>query len=61
MTGLWRRLRTASRKAGKRRDELAGEKALLDHERQEREKVDPQTPIPPMRSSNDWAGWSGPL
>jgi hypothetical protein len=60
MTGLWRRLRDAYRRSGKRRDELAGEKVLLEHERQERGSVEAETPIPPMRSTNDWSGWSGP-
>ena len=59
MTSLWRRLRDAYRRSEKRRDELAGEKVLLEHERQERENSDPRTPIPPMQNKSDWSSRSG--
>ena len=55
---LWQRLRTSYTKSEKRRDEIAVEKALLEHEQQERENA-AQAPIPTMRNNTDWSGWSG--
>jgi hypothetical protein len=60
VTNLWGRLRDAYRRSERRRGERAGEKVVLEREQQERERVEPETPIPPMRSTNDWSGWSGP-
>jgi hypothetical protein len=57
---LWQRLRAAYRKSEKRRDEIAAEKFLLEHEEQERENTDTRTPIPAMRNNTDWSGWAGP-
>jgi hypothetical protein len=57
---LWQRLRVSYRKSEGRRDEIAVERALLEHEQQERENADMRTPIPPMRNNTDWSGWAGP-
>jgi hypothetical protein len=56
---LWQRLRVSYRKSERRRDEIAVEKALLEHEQQEREDADPRTTIPPMRNNTDWSGGAG--
>jgi hypothetical protein len=57
---LWQRLRASYWKSEKRRDEIAVEKALLEHEQQERESADTRTSIPAMRNNTDWSGWAGP-
>jgi hypothetical protein len=44
-----------------RRDEIAAEKLLLEHEQQERQNADTLTPIPAMRNNTDWSGWTGPF
>ena len=57
---LWQRLRASYGKSEKRRDEIAVEKALLEHEQQERQNAGTRTPIPAMRNNTDWSGSSGP-
>ena len=61
MTSLWKRVRAAYRRSEERRDELVEEKVLLEQERRQRERVEPETAIPQMRESTNWADWSSPL
>jgi hypothetical protein len=57
----WRWIRRSYRKSEKRRDEIAAEKLLLEHEQQERQNADTLPPIPAMRNNTDWSGWTGPF
>jgi hypothetical protein len=61
MFGLWRRLRRAYGRSENRLDELAVERAMLEHEEEERRKAEPTVPIPSMRNNVDWGDWGAGL
>jgi len=56
---LRERLRSLRRRSEERRDEVAIEAAVLEHEQAERESHEPTVATPPMRNNTDWSGWSG--
>jgi hypothetical protein len=57
---VWQRLRRAARRSKERRDEIAIERALLEHEQEARQNATPEAGIPPLRNNTDWSQWAGP-
>jgi hypothetical protein len=57
---VWQRIRRVYRRSEKRRDEVAAEKLLLEHDEQARRSTDTRTSIPAMRNNINWSDWAGP-
>jgi hypothetical protein len=56
LASLREKLRSRRRRAEERRDEVAIEAFLLEHQEAERESRKPTAGIPPLRNNTDWSG-----